>query len=554
MTDTLAQARRSLRHRPSLSTVPEGAEVSPGAGRSPARPPHKRLFEADSTGAKRRRLALSSDDELEGEEASQGRESSPEPTPRRGRGRGRATGRMSREKMSQGGESSPEPTPRKARGWAAGHGRGTSPATPSRKPGYAARSATASPRTPKAAGTPLVPSRAAGRLSTPGTPLQQARSRLHVAAVPDALPCRENEFFDIYTFVEARLLDRTGGCMYVSGVPGTGKTATMREVVRSLREASDAGHLPDFQFIEVNGMRLTGPERVYSQIIAELTGTKAVPEHAAQMLDKRFSAPAGRRRPILLMVDELDLLWTRKQNVLYNLFDWPSRRHAQLTVVAIANTMDLPERVMMNRVSSRLGLTRMTFQPYTFQQLQEIVTSRLSGLDAFDPDAVQLVGRKVAAVSGDARRALDICRRATELAETGPAEGRRLTSPKKSAALVTMEHVNGAIQEMFSSPKIMAIRSCPLLARSLLQAVVAEFQRTGLEEARLGRVYEQLAAVCRFEGITPPTLSETFGLMSGLCACRLLHAQHARHDLETRIRLNISVDDVSYAVQNVPEM
>lgn len=38
-----------------------------------------------------------------------------------------------------------------------------------------------------------------------------------------------------------------------------------------------------------------------------------------------------------------------------------------------------------------------------------------------------------------------------------------------------------------------------------------------------------------------------------LCACRLLHAQPGRHDLETRIRLNISVDDVSYALQEMPE-
>ena len=50
-------------------------------------------------------------------------------------------------------------------------------------------------------------------------------------------------------------------------------------------------------------------------------------------------------------------------------------------------------------------------------QLQEIVTSRLRGLPVFDSDAVQLVSRKVAAVSGDARRCLDVCRRAIEIAE-----------------------------------------------------------------------------------------------------------------------------------------
>ena len=93
----------------------------------------------------------------------------------------------------------------------------------------------------------------------------------------------------------------------------------------------------------------------------------------------------------------------------------------------------------------------MTFQPYTFKQLQTIVISRMKGLKAFDEDAIQLAARKVAAVSGDARRALDICRRSTEIAEV---EGER----KKGNQLVVMTHVNAALDEMFSSPKIVAIR------------------------------------------------------------------------------------------------
>lgn len=51
---------------------------------------------------------------------------------------------------------------------------------------------------------------------------------------------------------------------------------------------------------------------------------------------------------------QLDLLWTHKQDVLYNLFDWPTHKGARLVVLTIANTMDLPERIMMNRVASRL--------------------------------------------------------------------------------------------------------------------------------------------------------------------------------------------------------
>lgn len=52
---------------------------------------------------------------------------------------------------------------------------------------------------------------------------------------------------------------------------------------------------------------------------------------------------------------------------------------------------------------------------------------------------------QVAALSGDARRALDICRRATDLAES-------------DGEVVKMKHVNDAIQEMYQAPKIVAMR------------------------------------------------------------------------------------------------
>lgn len=89
----------------------------------------------------------------------------------------------------------------------------------------------------------------------------------------------------------------------------------------------------------------------------------------------------------------------------------------------------------------------MTFHPYNFRQLEQIVLSRMTGLKIFDSDAVQLAARKVAAVSGDARRVLDICRRATEIAEANT-----------SSKLVHITHVDAALKEMFSSSKILAIQ------------------------------------------------------------------------------------------------
>ena len=39
---------------------------------------------------------------------------------------------------------------------------------------------------------------------------------LHVSAVPSSLPCRENEFSDIYGFVAGKLLDGSSGYVLIS--------------------------------------------------------------------------------------------------------------------------------------------------------------------------------------------------------------------------------------------------------------------------------------------------------------------------------------------------
>jgi len=65
-------------------------------------------------------------------------------------------------------------------------------------------------------------------------------------------------------------------------------------------------------------------------------------------------------------------------------------------------------------------MTRINFNPYTKDQLCTIVQSRLDsakeGLDAskakevIAPDAIKLAATRIAGISGDARRILDICR------------------------------------------------------------------------------------------------------------------------------------------------
>ncbi|KAA0198594.1 putative Origin recognition complex subunit, partial [Fasciolopsis buskii] len=301
----------------------------------------------------------------------------------------------------------------------------------------------------------------------------------------------------------------------------------------------------------------------------KLTGKLTSAKRACQQLEREFcGAPLTRTkqpsdpRPVILVIDELDLLCTRRQDVLYNLFDWPARSACgrgrgrfSLIVLAIANTMDLPERLLLPRVASRLGMTRLTFAPYSHQQLVQIVRARLMGIVSavFHEKAIELAARKVAAVSGDVRRVLDICRRAAEIACSSSPSLRKTKSTKSvvnaESVSVGMEHINAALSEMFTTPKLTAIRACSLYEKLFLRALAAEFQARSSEEARLDRCIQQMCALCRLEGVPCPTSSEVFAICSSLGAHKLLLTEASRRDTSMLIRLNCSKADMLFALK-----
>ncbi|KAJ1956944.1 Origin recognition complex, subunit 1 [Dipsacomyces acuminosporus] len=386
-----------------------------------------------------------------------------------------------------------------------------------------------------------------------------ARQRLHVSAVPDTLPCREEEFAEIYGHLYSTIEERNSMCMYISGVPGTGKTATVHEVIRTLQENAEEGELPDFQFIELNGMKMTEPAQTYTQLWQAITGNKATPKHAAQLLEKHFSTPSPRRHTYVVLMDELDLLVTKSQSIMYNFFDWPHRPHAKLIVVAIANTMDLPERMLHHKVSSRLGLTRINFQPYTHQQLMTIVQSRLEGCEAFDPDAVELCARKISAVSGDARRALDVCRRAVEMVEADwqrtsaqPGGKRSRQSLDGSRNLVTMMIIDRAVKEMYASGYISFIQNASLQQKIFLVALRAAIRKAGIPEVSLGDAAFIHRQLCQLHELTVPTYEQISKICAQLGASRCILAESSMLDVHQQVRLGVAEDDITVALRPDP--
>jgi hypothetical protein len=54
--------------------------------------------------------------------------------------------------------------------------------------------------------------------------------------------------------------------------------------------------------------------------------------------------PQQQRPTLVLLLDEIDFLLTKKQSVLYNLLHWPTAASARLLVIGISNTLDFADR------------------------------------------------------------------------------------------------------------------------------------------------------------------------------------------------------------------
>ncbi|KAK6793295.1 hypothetical protein RDI58_006748 [Solanum bulbocastanum] len=392
------------------------------------------------------------------------------------------------------------------------------------------------------------------------TELEKAKGTLLLATLPKSLPCRTKEMEEITTFVKGAICNDQclGRCLYIHGVPGTGKTMSVLAVMRSLRCEVDAGSIKPYCFVEINGLKLASPENIYSVIYEALNGHKVGWKKALHSLNERFSNVTERskeeNRPCILLIDELDLLVTRNQAVLYNILDWPMKPHSKLIVIGIANTMDLPEK-LLPRISSRMGIQRLCFGPYNYQQLQEIILTRLNGIEAFEKPAIEFASRKVAAVSGDARRALEICRRAAELADYRVKK--LLPVPDSVAAgkmLVRMADVEAAIQEMFQAPHIQVMRSSSKLSKIFLAAMVYEGHKTGMSETTFDKLAITVSQLCTSNGEKFPGWDMLLKVGCKLGECRILLCEPGvKHKLQ-KLQLNFPSDDVSFALKDSKEL
>ncbi|KAA0194797.1 hypothetical protein HAZT_HAZT009329 [Hyalella azteca] len=340
---------------------------------------------------------------------------------------------------------------------------------------------------------------------------------------------RDVEVATIKSFLQSCLQEnqKRAGAMYISGAPGTGKTAALTRILETLPEIK--GISP----VWVNCMGLQGASAVFARISQEL----ALPQQPTELktlraLEKHFSKKG---KSIVLVLDEADQLETRHQELLYTIFEWPALQSSRLVLLAIANRLDLTERVLPRLATAgNCAPERLHFPPYTKQQILDILTDRLhksqvKWQDVIRPAALQLLAGKVASVAGDARRALDVCRRAVDTCSGSQQSTkgeeknflcRASTAPNATERVVDIATILKIFNEVYGSRVVTTIASAPaafpLQQKILLCCLLLVHKHAKQKHTTMGKLQEIYSSVCAHRQLPSVDSSEFLSLCCNL--------------------------------------
>lgn len=386
---------------------------------------------------------------------------------------------------------------------------------------------------------------------------RDARKALH-SSVPESLPGRERELEELREFMEEHMNNQTSGSLYVSGPPGTGKTACLSTLMQKTEFKSK------LKVVYINCTTMKSAATIYAKISQELNIKKST--KCKTDIEKYLTT---NHKMLLLILDEIDQLGSKNQSVLYSIFEWPSIKNSKLILVGIANALDLTDRILP-RLQARCELKPklMHFSPYTRQQISDIISERLNKAnvsDLFTGHAVQMLSGKVAAVSGDVRRALDLSRRVIELAESykmaqvlQPTNDNETNtgSPKKqqpqTVKPVDVKEVVTVLNGVFGgSQNIQKEESTfPLQQKLLLCSLLLILNKGRNKDVTVARLHEVYKKVCKKRNIHAVDGSEFYSLCSLIETRGILKLGRKKEPRLSKIHLEWDQEELDAALQD----
>jgi len=393
------------------------------------------------------------------------------------------------------------------------------------------------------------------------------------------------------------------GSLYVSGMPGCGKTTAVEmclaEGCEWARFNTPKCHAkpgindwqgriePEYLYFNVASDACNEQSQCTSskyggvwcsKVFSKLAMMIDVPPNTdLKAFEERLSVTKAvkkgyRTRPIFLVLDEIDLLLNSKscgdgEKLLYTLFRWSSDPNNTLSLIGISNnteTKSLRRLTDLGKQGFGEHPKTVVFKPYTHEQLAKIITLRV-GEHVFDSPALNLLSRRIAAKFGDARRILELAAKVVDYCSDSFSEAEKKSvvlqtdcvasnaASKVSLPLVKIEHVMKVVRD--SNPQLTeTILGQPRAAQVVLCVALAMSRELA---SSYTITHSQLLQYCQLAtqtGLMESLNSSDFSdIVKNLCDAGLLRVSEENYSFSfdsnrTEIQIGVQLEEVESAL------